>query len=207
MVNVYRARVCHKHHVVVLCLLRKAETSCDEDPNSEPPKVLKIFNRSLLFDAVSRGDPGALEGLLEYLQSQQKRLTDEEFRGETWKVHGCHLGQISCLSHRKENKEQKYGSTINKSSINTGFPLKQTLPLYLWPFSIPPPTSLSAVFGTEDVRVAVMSELLSCQGGAGPGEASCVSGKLFQAYNMEQREITANCCLCGRDQLGLGDWK
>uniref|UniRef100_A0A4W6GAI5 Transient receptor potential cation channel, subfamily V, member 4 n=1 Tax=Lates calcarifer TaxID=8187 RepID=A0A4W6GAI5_LATCA len=47
---------------------------------SDPPKVVKTFNRSLLFDCVSRGDPGALEGLLEYLQSQEKRLTDEEFR-------------------------------------------------------------------------------------------------------------------------------
>uniref|UniRef100_A0A3B5ATV5 Transient receptor potential cation channel subfamily V member 4 n=1 Tax=Stegastes partitus TaxID=144197 RepID=A0A3B5ATV5_9TELE len=47
---------------------------------SDPPKVMKIFNRSLLFDSVSRGDPEALEGLLEYLQSHEKRLTDEEFR-------------------------------------------------------------------------------------------------------------------------------
>uniref|UniRef100_A0A8D3CJJ9 Transient receptor potential cation channel, subfamily V, member 4 n=1 Tax=Scophthalmus maximus TaxID=52904 RepID=A0A8D3CJJ9_SCOMX len=46
-----------------------------------PPKVMKTFNRSLLFDCVSRGDPGALGGLLEYLQSHNKRLTDEEFRG------------------------------------------------------------------------------------------------------------------------------
>uniref|UniRef100_A0A8D3DWU3 Transient receptor potential cation channel, subfamily V, member 4 n=1 Tax=Scophthalmus maximus TaxID=52904 RepID=A0A8D3DWU3_SCOMX len=48
--------------------------------NSDPPKVMKTFNRSLLFDCVSRGDPGALGGLLEYLQSHNKRLTDEEFR-------------------------------------------------------------------------------------------------------------------------------
>uniref|UniRef100_A0A8D3ARQ6 Transient receptor potential cation channel, subfamily V, member 4 n=1 Tax=Scophthalmus maximus TaxID=52904 RepID=A0A8D3ARQ6_SCOMX len=41
---------------------------------------MKTFNRSLLFDCVSRGDPGALGGLLEYLQSHNKRLTDEEFR-------------------------------------------------------------------------------------------------------------------------------
>ncbi|KAM8885944.1 transient receptor potential cation channel subfamily V member 4 isoform 2-T3 [Spinachia spinachia] len=58
----------------------KTETSCDDGQSSEPPKVVKIFNRSLLFDAVSRADPEALEGLLEYLQSHDKRLTDEEFK-------------------------------------------------------------------------------------------------------------------------------
>uniref|UniRef100_A0A8C5NAC0 Ion transport domain-containing protein n=1 Tax=Gouania willdenowi TaxID=441366 RepID=A0A8C5NAC0_GOUWI len=47
---------------------------------SDPPKVMKIFNRSLLFDGASHGDPGALEGLLEYLQSHEKRLTDEDLR-------------------------------------------------------------------------------------------------------------------------------
>ncbi|XP_035496814.1 transient receptor potential cation channel subfamily V member 4 [Scophthalmus maximus] len=58
----------------------KTETSSDDGQNSDPPKVMKTFNRSLLFDCVSRGDPGALGGLLEYLQSHNKRLTDEEFR-------------------------------------------------------------------------------------------------------------------------------
>lgn len=56
--------------------------SCDEDPTADQPKVVKIFNRSLLFDAVSRAEPEALDGLLEYLQSRDKRLTDEDFRGE-----------------------------------------------------------------------------------------------------------------------------
>ncbi|KAM4616364.1 transient receptor potential cation channel subfamily V member 4 [Polymixia lowei] len=56
------------------------ETSCDEGPETDQPKVLKTFNRSLLFDCVSRADLNALEGLLEYLQSHQKRLTDEEFK-------------------------------------------------------------------------------------------------------------------------------
>ena len=55
--------------------------SCDEDPGADPPKVIKLFDRSLLFDCVSRADPGALAGLLEYLQTQQKVLTDEEFKG------------------------------------------------------------------------------------------------------------------------------
>ncbi|XP_037339523.1 transient receptor potential cation channel subfamily V member 4 [Pungitius pungitius] len=58
----------------------KTETSCDDGQSSDQPKVVKIFNRSLLFDAVSRADPEALEGLLEYLQSHEKRLTDEEFK-------------------------------------------------------------------------------------------------------------------------------
>ncbi|XP_031611302.1 transient receptor potential cation channel subfamily V member 4 [Oreochromis aureus] len=58
----------------------KTEASCDASQSSDPPKVVKVFNRSLLFDCVSRGDPGELEGLLEYLQSNNKRLTDEEFR-------------------------------------------------------------------------------------------------------------------------------
>lgn len=60
---------------------RKAETSCDDGASADPPKVVKIFNRSLLFDCVSRADDEALDGLLEYLQSHDKRLTDEEFRG------------------------------------------------------------------------------------------------------------------------------
>uniref|UniRef100_A0A671Q6W2 Transient receptor potential cation channel subfamily V member 4-like n=1 Tax=Sinocyclocheilus anshuiensis TaxID=1608454 RepID=A0A671Q6W2_9TELE len=44
------------------------------------PPVLKVFNRWLLFEAVSRADRRALDGLLQYLQSNEKRLTDEEFK-------------------------------------------------------------------------------------------------------------------------------
>ncbi|XP_049326215.1 transient receptor potential cation channel subfamily V member 4 [Astyanax mexicanus] len=55
------------------------EMSCDES-SADPPKVLKVFNRFLLFDAVSRADPEALDGLLQYLQAQEKRLIDEEFK-------------------------------------------------------------------------------------------------------------------------------
>lgn len=69
--------------MIYICLLSKTETLCDDGQSSEPPKVMKTFNRSVLFDCVSRGDPEALEGLLEYLQSNGKRLTDEEFRGES----------------------------------------------------------------------------------------------------------------------------
>ncbi|XP_028851524.1 transient receptor potential cation channel subfamily V member 4-like [Denticeps clupeoides] len=58
----------------------KPEVSVDDGLTSDPPKVLKNFNRILLFDAVSRADPQALEGLLEFLQAHDKRLTDEEFR-------------------------------------------------------------------------------------------------------------------------------
>lgn len=65
-----------------VCLSSKTETSCDEGLAADPPKVLKVFNRSLLFDCVSRADAEALGGLLEYLQSQEKRLTDEDFRGD-----------------------------------------------------------------------------------------------------------------------------
>lgn len=70
------------HDNICLYLFSKTETSCDDAEGPDPPKVMKIFNRSLLFECVSRGDPEALEGLLEYLQSQEKRLTDEDFRGE-----------------------------------------------------------------------------------------------------------------------------
>jgi len=72
----------YKRVMSCLCLLSKTETSCDEGPSSELPKVMKVFNRALLFDCVSRADPEALEGLLEYLHSHGKRLTDEEFKGE-----------------------------------------------------------------------------------------------------------------------------
>uniref|UniRef100_A0A3P8XDC0 Ion transport domain-containing protein n=1 Tax=Esox lucius TaxID=8010 RepID=A0A3P8XDC0_ESOLU len=62
----------------------KTEVSCEEDvvdpPGSDPPKVVKVFNRTLLFDGVSRADPEALSGLLDYLQGHNKRLTDEEFK-------------------------------------------------------------------------------------------------------------------------------
>ncbi|XP_029018075.1 transient receptor potential cation channel subfamily V member 4 [Betta splendens] len=51
-----------------------------DSPASEPPKVKRTFNRSILFDHASRADPEALDGLLDYLQSNEKRLTDEEFR-------------------------------------------------------------------------------------------------------------------------------
>uniref|UniRef100_A0A671SDU3 Transient receptor potential cation channel subfamily V member 4-like n=1 Tax=Sinocyclocheilus anshuiensis TaxID=1608454 RepID=A0A671SDU3_9TELE len=58
----------------------KAETEMSCDEGSPEPPVLKVFNRWLLFEAVSRADRGALDGLLQYLQSHEKRLIDEEFK-------------------------------------------------------------------------------------------------------------------------------
>lgn len=99
-----------------MCLLSKTETACDDGPSSDPPKVLKIFNRSLLYDCVSRADANALEGLLEYLTSHEKRLTDEEFRGETemcWMSltsHTCVLpiGLCNPTTEKSDYKETKW---------------------------------------------------------------------------------------------------
>ena len=44
--------------------------------------MLKVFNRPILFDIVSRGSTADLDGLLPFLLTHKKRLTDEEFRGE-----------------------------------------------------------------------------------------------------------------------------
>lgn len=79
-----------------------------DELGSDPPRVLKLFNRTLLFDAVSRADPDALDGLLEFLQSHNKRLTDEEFRGEaqTW------LMLIDLQSDPWGQWAEKYGSLV-----------------------------------------------------------------------------------------------
>uniref|UniRef100_A0A671SF70 Transient receptor potential cation channel subfamily V member 4-like n=1 Tax=Sinocyclocheilus anshuiensis TaxID=1608454 RepID=A0A671SF70_9TELE len=68
---------CREH---VFSPYRKAETEMSCDEGSPEPPVLKVFNRWLLFEAVSRADRGALDGLLQYLQSHEKRLIDEEFK-------------------------------------------------------------------------------------------------------------------------------
>ncbi|XP_027720215.1 transient receptor potential cation channel subfamily V member 4 isoform X1 [Vombatus ursinus] len=49
-------------------------------PAPDPPPILKVFNRPILFDIVSRGSTADLDGLLSFLLTQKKRLTDEEFR-------------------------------------------------------------------------------------------------------------------------------
>ncbi|XP_077016186.1 transient receptor potential cation channel subfamily V member 4 isoform X2 [Tamandua tetradactyla] len=52
-------------------------------PAPQPPPILKVFNRPILFDIVSRGSTADLDGLLPFLLTHKKRLTDEEFRGQT----------------------------------------------------------------------------------------------------------------------------
>ncbi|XP_038618906.1 transient receptor potential cation channel subfamily V member 4 isoform X1 [Tachyglossus aculeatus] len=49
-------------------------------PAPHPPPILKVFNRPILFDIVSRGSTADLDGLLSFLLTHKKRLTDEEFR-------------------------------------------------------------------------------------------------------------------------------
>ncbi|KAL2298414.1 hypothetical protein Nmel_015409 [Mimus melanotis] len=76
-------------------------------PAPDPPPVLKVFNRPILFDIVSRGSPAGLDGLLSFLLTHKKRLTDEEFRGEdlvpglcrghwrslnSWRIHSSGMG-------------------------------------------------------------------------------------------------------------------
>ena len=51
-------------------------------PTPQPPPILKVFNRPILFDIVSRGSTADLDGLLPFLLTHKKRLTDEEFRGK-----------------------------------------------------------------------------------------------------------------------------
>lgn len=57
-------------------------------PAPQPPPILKVFNRPILFDIVSRGSTADLDGLLSFLLTHKKRLTDEEFRGEPPGRHG-----------------------------------------------------------------------------------------------------------------------
>ncbi|XP_074916209.1 transient receptor potential cation channel subfamily V member 4 isoform X3 [Chelonoidis abingdonii] len=56
------------------------QTHNPKAPAPNPPPVLKVFNRPILFDIVSRGSTAALDGLLPFLLTHKKRLTDEEFR-------------------------------------------------------------------------------------------------------------------------------
>ena len=103
----------------------KTETSCNESldpPGLDPPKVLKVFNRVLLFDGVSRADPEALSGLLEYLQGHEKRLTDEEFKGETtplvvWWVEPCGakylLSQLSLPNAERSEEKRESVCLLN----------------------------------------------------------------------------------------------
>ncbi|KAG9269105.1 transient receptor potential cation channel subfamily V member 4 [Astyanax mexicanus] len=75
------------------------EMSCDGS-SADPPKVLKNFERFMLFDAVSQADPKALDGLLLYLQDQDKKLTDKEFIA----VHGGKTCLAKALLNLKGGK-------------------------------------------------------------------------------------------------------
>ncbi|XP_077317454.1 transient receptor potential cation channel subfamily V member 4 [Lithobates pipiens] len=61
-------------------ILADKDTQNSETPSPDPPAVIKMFNRHILFDIVSRGTSSELEGFLPFLLSKKKRLTDEEFR-------------------------------------------------------------------------------------------------------------------------------
>ncbi|OCT98171.1 transient receptor potential cation channel subfamily V member 4 [Xenopus laevis] len=61
-------------------LLEKENLKSQASSPDPPPPVIKLFNRHILFDIVSRGCTAELEGFLPFLLAQKKRLTDEEFR-------------------------------------------------------------------------------------------------------------------------------
>ncbi|MEE6519077.1 hypothetical protein FKM82_030543 [Ascaphus truei] len=61
-------------------LLAEKENQNSQASTPDPPKVIKMFNRHILFDIVSRGSTAELEGFLPFLLARKKRLTDEEFR-------------------------------------------------------------------------------------------------------------------------------
>ena len=69
-------------HAGILGFSRRKQAPGTKGPAPTPPPVLKVFNRPILFDIVSRGSPAGLDGLLSFLLTHKKRLTDEEFRGE-----------------------------------------------------------------------------------------------------------------------------
>ncbi|KAM4809306.1 transient receptor potential cation channel subfamily V member 4 [Rhinophrynus dorsalis] len=61
-------------------ILAEKENANSQASSPDPPPVIKMFNRHILFDIVSRGSTTELEGFLPFLLAQKKRLTDEEFR-------------------------------------------------------------------------------------------------------------------------------
>ncbi|CAJ0964772.1 unnamed protein product [Ranitomeya imitator] len=60
--------------------MKMKDNQNSQNSSPDPPRVIKMFNRHILFDIVSRGATAELEGFLPFLVSQKKRLTDEEFR-------------------------------------------------------------------------------------------------------------------------------
>lgn len=67
---------------VLLSPSSRKQPQSPKAPAPQPPPILKVFNRPILFDIVSRGSTADLDGLLSFLLTHKKRLTDEEFRGE-----------------------------------------------------------------------------------------------------------------------------
>ncbi|XP_018416477.1 PREDICTED: transient receptor potential cation channel subfamily V member 4 [Nanorana parkeri] len=61
-------------------ILAEKDNQDSGPPCPDPPAVIKMFNRHILFDIVSRGATLELDGFLPFLLSKKKRLTDEEFR-------------------------------------------------------------------------------------------------------------------------------
>ncbi|XP_078536080.1 transient receptor potential cation channel subfamily V member 1-like [Lissotriton helveticus] len=52
----------------------------DANPDLTPVKPSKVYTREMIYKAVVDGDPGELDGLLEYLQKTMKKLSDTEFK-------------------------------------------------------------------------------------------------------------------------------
>lgn len=61
-------------------IVTEKDNQSSQNSSPTPPRVIKMFNRHILFDIVSRGATSELEGFLPFLLSQKKRMTDEEFR-------------------------------------------------------------------------------------------------------------------------------
>ncbi|XP_056384838.1 transient receptor potential cation channel subfamily V member 4 [Hyla sarda] len=61
-------------------MVTEKDNQNSQNSSPDPPRVIKMFNRHILFDVVSRGATSELEGFLPFLLSQKKRMTDEEFR-------------------------------------------------------------------------------------------------------------------------------
>ncbi|KAG8542001.1 hypothetical protein GDO81_027707, partial [Engystomops pustulosus] len=61
-------------------ILMEKDKQSSQNSSPDPPRVIKMFNRHILFDIVSRAATSELEGFLPFLLFQKKRMTDEEFR-------------------------------------------------------------------------------------------------------------------------------
>ncbi|KAM8961564.1 transient receptor potential cation channel subfamily V member 4 [Pelodytes ibericus] len=61
-------------------ILIEKENPNSKTPSPDPPPVIKMFNRHILFDIVSKASTVELQDFLPFLLAKKKRLTDEEFR-------------------------------------------------------------------------------------------------------------------------------